>query len=87
MWQAPTGQWTEAGSVALDPSNPRRLILQPGQGVMVNGQTIHENVEPRSPTGSAWLRKTEIPDGPLLLQVDHGPVAFRNVRIRPLPTP
>jgi hypothetical protein len=51
--------------------------------VILNGQTIHENVEVRTPTGHAW-RDKEIPTGPLLLQADHGPVAFRNVRIRPL---
>jgi len=208
MWQAPTGEWTEVGSVALDPSNARLLISQPGQGVMVNGRlgktdnlvskaefrdveahveflipegsnsgvkfmglyeiqiadshgidrpsaedcggiyprareepkyhhidkgfpprvnaarpagewqtldvtfrgprfdaqgkkttaatfvkvvlngkTIHENVAPQSPTGSAWLWKAEVPDGPLLLQADHGLVAFRSVRIRPLAAP
>jgi len=45
---------------------------------------IHENVVAETPTGSAWV-KAETPTGPLLLQADHGPVAFRNVRIRPLP--
>jgi hypothetical protein len=33
---------------------------------------------------SIWRQK-EKPTGPLLLQGDHGPVAFRNVRLRPLP--
>jgi hypothetical protein len=49
--------------------------------VVLNGQTIHENVELRTPTGSNWRRR-EVPRGPLFLQGDHGPVAFRNVRIR-----
>jgi len=207
MWQAPTGQWMEVGSVAIDPANPRRLVSQPGHGVMVNGRTgkttnlvskaefrdveahveflipkgsnsgvklmglyeiqitdshgvdrpsgedcggiyprarekptyhhndkgfpprvnaarsagewqtldiafraprfdahgkkttpatfvkvlfngktIHENVSPQSATGSAWLWKKEVANGPLLLQADHGPVAFRNVRVQSLPT-
>jgi hypothetical protein len=51
--------------------------------VVLNGQVIHENVEVRTPTGSAWRLKKEVPSGPLLLQADHGPVAFRNVRVRP----
>jgi hypothetical protein len=49
-----------------------------------NGQVIHENVELLYPTGSNWRLRTETPTGPLLLQADHGPVAFRQVRIRPL---
>jgi hypothetical protein len=51
--------------------------------VVLNGQVIHEDVEVRTPTGSAWRLKKEMPEGPLLLQGTHGPVAFRNVRIRP----
>jgi hypothetical protein len=50
--------------------------------VVLNGKVIHENVELKTPTGHAW-RKKEIATGPLLLQADHGPVAFRNVRVRP----
>jgi hypothetical protein len=49
--------------------------------VVLNGQLIHENVEVKTPTGHAW-REREMPTGPLLLQADHGPVAFRNVRVR-----
>ena len=29
----------------------------------------------------------EVPAGPILLQGDHGPVAFRDVRVRPLVKP
>jgi hypothetical protein len=50
--------------------------------VLLNGTLIHENVEVKTPTGHAW-REKEITEGPLLLQADHGPVAFRNVRLRP----
>ncbi len=50
--------------------------------VILNGTVIHEDVELKWPTGHAWTSK-EVPTGPLLLQGDHGPVAFRNVRIRP----
>jgi hypothetical protein len=48
----------------------------------LNGIVIHENVELKTPTGSNWKKK-EVAKAPLLLQGDHGPVAFRNVRIRP----
>jgi hypothetical protein len=50
--------------------------------VLLNDVLIHENVEVRTPTGHAW-RDQEVAEGPLLLQADHGPVAFRKVRVRP----
>lgn len=50
--------------------------------VLLNGQLIHENVEVTAPTGAAWRLVPETACGPLLLQGDHGPVAFRNVAIR-----
>jgi hypothetical protein len=52
--------------------------------VVLNGQVIHEDVEAETPTGHAWVNK-EKPTGPFLIQADHGPVAVRNVRVRPLP--
>jgi len=53
---------------------------------VLNGQVIHENVELRWPTGANWHNK-EMATGPFMLQGNHGPVAFRNVRARPLPAP
>jgi hypothetical protein len=50
--------------------------------VVLNGKLIHDKVEVKTPTGHAWHNK-EVATGPLLLQADHGPVAFRNVRVRP----
>jgi len=50
--------------------------------VELNRQVIHQNVEVKHPTGVAWRLAKEAPLGPLLLQCDHGPVAYRNVRIR-----
>src|SRR5262249_12229095 len=49
--------------------------------VVHNGKVIHENVELKGPT-TAGLGKPEKATGPLLLQGDHGPVAFRNIRIK-----
>lgn len=49
---------------------------------VLNGQVIHENQEVKTPTGANWKKK-ETPTGPFMLQADHGPVAFRNVRIKP----
>lgn len=47
-----------------------------------NGKMIHENVEVAKPTTAA-LGGPEKPLGPLMLQGDHGPVAFRNIRLKP----
>jgi hypothetical protein len=51
--------------------------------VVHNGRTIHENVEVDGPTRSAAF-PDEKALGPLMLQGDHGPVAFRNLRLKPL---
>ncbi len=48
-----------------------------------NGKVIHENVEVSGPTRAASF-EDEKPVGPLMLQGDHGPVAYRNLRLRPL---
>ena len=48
----------------------------------LNGKVIHENQELKTPTGSNWSKK-ETATGPFMLQADHGPVAFRNVKLRP----
>jgi hypothetical protein len=47
-----------------------------------NGVLIHENVEVNGPTRAAMDDTKEVPVGPLMLQGDHGPVAYRNVRMR-----
>ena len=49
---------------------------------MLNGRVVHDDVELKTPTGNNW-RLPEVARGPLLLQADHGAVAFRNVRVRP----
>jgi hypothetical protein len=51
--------------------------------VVHNGVVIHENVEVAKPT-TASLGGPEKDTGPLMLQGDHGPVAYRNIRLKPL---
>jgi hypothetical protein len=46
-----------------------------------NGTVIHENVEVTGPTRAAMF-EDEKPAGPLMLQGDHGPVAYRNLRLK-----
>ena len=48
--------------------------------VKLNGKEIQNNVETKGPTGGQLFNE-EGPTGPLLLQGDHGIVAFRNIRI------
>ncbi|MBM4017155.1 MAG: DUF1080 domain-containing protein [Planctomycetes bacterium] len=51
--------------------------------VVHNGQVVHENVEVTGPTRGAAFND-EKPAGPLMLQGDHGPVAYRNLTVSPL---
>jgi hypothetical protein len=51
--------------------------------VMLNGATIHDNVEVNKATGGELDQKVDEP-GPIMLQGDHGAIAFRNIRIKEL---
>lgn len=57
--------------------------------VVLNGAVIHQEAEVSGPTRGAYST-TEAPFGPILIQGDHGPVAFRNIRYKlfnkPVPT-
>ena len=57
--------------------------------VEINGVMVHQNLELSGPTGGA-ISDEEVAAAPLMIQGDHGPVAFRNVRLHrydaPLPT-
>lgn len=80
----PAGQWQTLDAIFVAPRFDEKGIKTSNARLVravLNGKLIHENVELKTPTGAAWVRK-EIPEGPLLLQADHGPVAFRNVRVR-----
>jgi hypothetical protein len=50
--------------------------------VLLNGKEVHKQVELLYPTGAAWNTMPEVPRGPLMLQGDHGPVAFRGIQVR-----
>ncbi len=51
--------------------------------VILNGKLLHENVEMKGATPGGVDGK-EKPKGPLMFQGDHGPVAYRNIVVRPL---
>ena len=54
--------------------------------VIWNGEKVIDDAEIDGPTGAALDGKVLEP-GPLLLQGDHGRVAYRNIRIRPISNP
>jgi hypothetical protein len=51
--------------------------------VLLNGQLVQENVEVAHGTNVS-RNAPEHPTGPIFFQGDHGPVAFRNIKIPPL---
>jgi hypothetical protein len=80
----PAGEWQTMNVIFQTPrfdADGKKTAHARFVKVVLNGEVIHENLEVPFPTGHAWKNK-EIPTGPLQLQADHGPVAFRNVRVR-----
>jgi hypothetical protein len=79
------GQWQTLEAIFVAPrfdESGKKVANARLLKVLLNGQLIHDNVELQWPTGDRWKNK-EFARGPLMLQGDHGPVAFRNVRVRP----
>jgi hypothetical protein len=80
----PAGEWQTFDIVFLAPrfdKDGKKIANARLPKVLFNGVVIHDNVELLTPTGDRW-RGPEFAQGPLMLQADHGPVAFRNLRIR-----
>jgi hypothetical protein len=81
----PAGEWQALDMTFLAPrfdASGKKIADARFVKVVLNGTVIHENVNQATPTGHAWTQK-EVATGPVLLQGDHGPVAFRNIRMRP----
>jgi hypothetical protein len=51
--------------------------------VLFNGLSVQENVEVDGPT-RAGMEIPEAAMNPIMLQGDHGPVAYRNIYVRPM---
>lgn len=80
----PPGQWQTLDAVFVAPrfnAAGKKIANARLTKVVLNGTVIHDNVELLTPTGNNYT-KAEMATGPLLLQADHGPVAFRNVRVK-----
>jgi hypothetical protein len=85
----PPGEWQTLDMIFLAPrfgSDGKKTANARMLKVVLNGKLIHDDVEMKTATGNNW-DKPEHPTGPFLLQSDHGPVAFRNVKIRPYLAP
>lgn len=82
----PAGEWQTLDvifrSPRLDAEGKKTANAQIVRATL-NGKIIHDHQDLLTPTGNNWNRK-EVAKGPFMLQGDHGPVAFRNVRIREL---
>jgi hypothetical protein len=80
----PAGEWQTLDVVFRAPrfdKDGKKVADARFVKVVLNGQVIHDDVVLKAPTGHAW-HNPEVARGPLLLQADHGPVAFRNIRVR-----
>jgi len=82
----PAGEWQSFDIVFRAPrfdTTGKKVSNAKVVRVFHNGKVIQENVELTGPTRSAhW--DDEKPLGPVLLQGDHGPVAYRNLRLKEL---
>jgi hypothetical protein len=82
----PPGEWQSLEVIFHAPrfdAAGRKTANARFERVIHNGVIIHEAVECTGPTRGAWQAE-DIPRGPLRLQGDHGPVAYRYLRLRPL---
>ncbi len=80
------GEWQSFDAVFRAPrfdDNGRKIENAQFVAIVHNGILVHKNVELTGNT-RASLDKPEAPKGPLMLQGDHGPVAYRNIVLVPL---
>lgn len=81
----PAGEWQTLEAIWKSPrldAKGEKVANAVVVKATLNGELIHENLELKTPTGVNWTIK-ETATGPFMLQCDHGPIAFRNVRIKP----
>jgi hypothetical protein len=82
----PPGEWQTFDVVFRAPrfdASGKKIANARILRVTHNGKVVHENVELNGPTRGG-LTDDDKPMGPLRLQGDHGPVAYRNLRIKPI---
>ncbi len=82
----PAGQWQKFEITFRAPrfdAEGKKTQNAVFEKVILNGKVIHENAEV-SESGYGCLTGEEHPTGPLYLQGNEGPVAYRNIVITPL---
>ncbi len=82
----PPGQWQKFIVIFRAPrfdANGNKVENAKFLKVTHNGQLIHQNIEVEGPTSGARFSE-EKPVGPLMIQGDHGPVAFRRIILKPI---
>ena len=80
----PYGEWNTYDIVFQAPrfdANGKKTQNAKFISVVLNGVKVQENVDTPKPTGGQ-LSNNEKAKGPLMLQGDHGCVAFRNIRVK-----
>jgi hypothetical protein len=78
------GEWQTLTAIFLAPRfDAEKKKIAPARIVRatLNDKLIHENQELLTPTGSNHTRP-EMAIGPIMLQGDHGPVSFRQFKVR-----
>ncbi len=81
----PPGQWQSFDIIFQSPrfdKDGRKTANAKFVKVVHNGELIQENFEMPYACGPNWDRKQH-PRGPIIFQGDYGPVAYRNIRVRP----
>ncbi len=82
----PPGEWQTLDVIFLAPQfdkEGKKIKNAMIAKAVLNGQVIHEKQELLTPTGDRW-KNAEMREGPMMIQADHGPVAFRNMRVKVL---
>jgi len=80
----PAGEWQTLDVIYRAPrydEGGKKTANAVFEKVVLNGQTVQEHMEV---PGSTTCGLRESPCAPLRIQGDHGPVAYRNIRLRPL---
>jgi len=84
--ERPTGQWQSYHILFKAPrfdSDGNKISNAKFVRVIHNGNVIHENVERKART-RASMKIPEASENPLMLQGNHGTIAYRNIYIRPV---
>jgi hypothetical protein len=78
------GEWQTLDIIFRAPrfdADGKKIVNAKFVKVLFNGKLIHENVGLNGPTRSG-IATDEKPKGPIMFQGNHGPVAFRNLRVK-----